>query len=246
MPDKPAESLVALRERREAAIELLGTRYAQDVLELDEFERRVELAQHAATVAELAALVADLDAPAATTALAPVAKRELVPADAVPAKKTLVAIFGGVSRKGGWIVPRRLRTFTVMGGAELDFREARLGPGVHDVTVFCVMGGVEIIVPPGLNVDVEGVGLMGGFEQGSGRVDVDPQAPTLRVRGVAIMGGVDVNERLPGESGRQARKRRRRERREKRELAETGRRALPEARVHGSADGSRKELGPKP
>ena len=44
----------------------------------------------------------------------------------------------------------------------------------------------------------------------------DPEAPLLRIRGFVIMGGVDVETGLPGESEKEARKRRRRERRQRR------------------------------
>jgi hypothetical protein len=40
----------------------------------------------------------------------------------------------------------------------------------------------------------------------------DPDRPLLRITGLALMGAVSVETRLPGESARQARKRRRRER----------------------------------
>ena len=76
------------------------------------------------------------------------------------------------------------------------------------------MGGVEIIVPPHLPVEAEGVAIMGGFDHvDRAPAEPDPGAPLLRVTGLAFMGGVHIEMRLPGESGRDARKRRRRERR---------------------------------
>ena len=54
-----------------------------------------------------------------------------------------------------------------------------------------------------------------------GTIQPDPNAPTLRVTGVAIMGGVDVTVRHAGETARDARRRRKAERREKaREIRE--------------------------
>jgi hypothetical protein len=102
------------------------------------------------------------------------------------------------------------------GGVELDFREAVMPPGVTEVKIFAMWGGVDVIVPPGLNVECHGVGIMGGFDhapEASG--PVDPRAPTLRITGVALMGGVDITVRHVGESGRDARRRRRQERRER-------------------------------
>jgi hypothetical protein len=89
-----------------------------------------------------------------------------------------------------------------------------MGPGVTELTIFALWGGVEVIVPPGMNVESHGVGLLGGFEHAAESTP-DPRAPTLRVTGVALMGGVDITVRHAGESARDARRRRRQERREK-------------------------------
>ena len=66
-----AESLVALRDRREQVISRLSEGYARDLIDVDELERRLDLAHGAHSVAELDPLVADLGdpAPAASTAL---------------------------------------------------------------------------------------------------------------------------------------------------------------------------------
>jgi hypothetical protein len=58
------------------------------------------------------------------------------------------------------------------------------------------MGGVEIIVPEGLNVQVHGFGFMGGYS-GSPVGPLDPAAPTVHVKGFAFMGGVDVKRKGP-------------------------------------------------
>ncbi len=105
----------------------------------------------------------------------------------------------------------------VMGGAGLDFREVRMPPGVTEVRVVAVMGGVEILVPPGLAVESHDFGVMGGFDGvDQAGVETDPDAPRLVIKGFACMGAVEVAVRLPGESGRDARRRRRELRRRQR------------------------------
>src|SRR3954465_3092939 len=54
-----AESLVALRDRREQVISRLSEGYASDLIDVDELERRLDLAHGARSVAELDPLVAD-------------------------------------------------------------------------------------------------------------------------------------------------------------------------------------------
>ena len=116
---------------------------------------------------------------------------------------------------------RRITAIGIMGGAELDFREAVFQPGVTEVHAFAFWGGVEILVPPHVRLESTGIGIMGGFDSGSEAGDEaaeagDPLAPVLRITGVALMGGVEISVRYPGESGREARKRVREERRQRR------------------------------
>jgi len=72
-------------------------------------------------------------------------------------------------------------------------------------------------------VESQGIAIMGGFEhKGDEYHNPDPHAPTLRITGLAIMGGVEVTVRLPGETARDARRRRKLERRERRRLMKGG------------------------
>jgi hypothetical protein len=198
---------------RDRTIGRLSDAFATDLIDVDEFERRVTIAQRSDSLAEIQALVADLPAHAEGTPAAP-APRSTVPAANVRRRGTVFTIMGGVERKGSWTVPRSLNVGVVMGGAMLDLREAWLPPGPIELRVAALMGGVEIIVPPNLPVEAEGVAIMGGFDHvDRAPAEPDPGAPLLRVTGLALMGGVHIEMRLPGESSRDARKRRRRERR---------------------------------
>ena len=60
------------------------------------------------------------------------------------------------------------------------------------------MGDVKILVPADMHVVVDGTPIMGDYGQGKDRVpaDVGPGSPTVRVRGIALMGSVSV-QRLP-------------------------------------------------
>jgi hypothetical protein len=83
--------------------------------------------------------------------------------------------------------------------------------------------GVEIIVPPGVHVELNGFALMGGFGESGGReLPSDPDAPVLRIGGVAVMGGVDLQVRLPGLTAGDARAADRLARREAKRLSRGG------------------------
>lgn len=217
-------ALQRVHDARERAIAVLSDAFAQDALDVDEFERRVTRVHTTDSIAEIESLLADLPNAASATPAAP--SVALVPAgDAAEAPpQTVYAVFGGVDRRGSWTVPRRLKVVAMMGGANLDLREARFPRGVIDLEVKAIFGGVQILVPPGLAVEVQGTAIMGGFQNVNRSPPTpDPDAPLLRVRGVALMGGVDISMRLPGESERGARRRERLEERRQR-------RALPAVR----------------
>jgi hypothetical protein len=211
-------AVVSVREARERTISRLSDAFAVDDLDLEEFERRIGLAHRAESLAALEPLVADLPAASdASTALVPSGSSSTALTVRAPGtgrrSQTLVAIMGGTQRKGRWSAPQRMHVISVMGGTMLDFREADLAPGETTVYVFAVMGGCEIIVPPGLAVDMDGISIMGGFEHlERSPAHRDPDAPYLRVTGVVAMGGVNITTRLVGESERDARRREKAER----------------------------------
>jgi hypothetical protein len=217
------EGAAPLAQTRQVTIDALCEHFANDVMTMEEFERRVDTAHSAGSVDELRELLRDLPGgglPAvAGPGAVPSAARgwSVARADNVRQTGYAVAILGGARRAGRWTPARVNNVIAFCGGAELDFREAVLPPGVTELKIFAMWGGVEVIVPPGLNVECHGVGIMGGFEHApETSLPVHPGAPTLRVTGVALMGGVDVTVRHVGESGRDARRRRRQERRERR------------------------------
>ena len=104
---------------------------------------------------------------------------------------TVVAVMSGAVRKGQWEPAGRFRVLAVMGGVELDFRDADMLDGTTEVTVLAIMGGCKIVVPPDVAVDVNGSGFMGGFSHLRHR-PADQNAPLIRIKGLAVMGGVEV------------------------------------------------------
>lgn len=210
---------VPLQREKDQVVSRLIDHYAADDLTVEEFEARLDSAYAATTAEQLQGLLAGLPVLAATSDQPQASPVQRAPAGTVREHGFQIAILGGYEKKGGWSPPRKLYSLAVMGGAGLDFREAKMPPGVTEVNVLAIMGGVEVLVPPGLAVETHGFGLMGGFEGiDQPGVDTDPEAPRLVIRGMAIMGGVEVAVRLPGESARDARQRRKLERKERRQL----------------------------
>jgi predicted membrane protein len=79
---------------------------------------------------------------------------------------------------------------TLIGGADLDLREADLATTDLMVTKVSLVGGVKLTVPPGVNVDVTSVSLFGGQNV---QAPVDESARTrVHIRSYGISGGVKV------------------------------------------------------
>lgn len=212
-----------LTHTRDVTIDALMEHFANDVMDIDEFERRVGIAHKATTADELKELLHDMPGastlPVPADSQLPVSRTDFSVTSAAHVKEReyALAIMGGTSRKGHWRPARSNVVMALMGGADLDFREAVLSPGITEVKVYTVWGGVDIVVPPGVNVESHGIAIMGGFEStGDSPGRADPDAPTIRITGIAVMGGVDVSVRHAGETKGDARRRRRLERREQR------------------------------
>ena len=207
-----------LRSAREETIDDLCRRFAGDELSLNELERRLEKARSARSRDELRALLSDLKTPVPVVA-GPGAQQQpekprssprndgipeaataeqrpapSIPGAARPSSHMALAIMGGTRRAGHWVPPENLGAVAIMGSVELDFRDAVFRGGEEvEINCFAFWGGIEIVVPPDVHVDTHGFALMGAFEQVSDHgMDPPPGAPTVRINGFALMGGVDV------------------------------------------------------
>jgi hypothetical protein len=173
----PSQLRISDAERHQVA-ELLREAAGDGRIDLEELDERLEATYAAKTYADLVPITLDLPTQGGLVrrpAAAPVPSRPSSPL-VVPGAESArhVAIMGGLERRGDWVVPQRM-------------------------TVVAIMGGAEIIVPPHVHVVMEGVGIMGGYAGPSGKVpeELDENSPTLRVKGVAIWGGVSVTRRRP-------------------------------------------------
>lgn len=198
-----------LAEHRDRVIEQLSSGFAVDRLEVEEYERRVALAHDAGSAAALDALVADL-APASALSADALAATALVPtANVLVPAKHLRVVFGSIERVGAWTVPAHLTARVVCGNVTLDLRDARLAP-VTTIEVSVTMGNVEILVPPGVAVEMDAQPTLANVED---RTEPGPATSVVRVVGRVWLGNVEASTRLPGETRGEAWWRRRAERR---------------------------------
>jgi len=132
----------------------------------------------------------------------------VAPAATVPREKRFLALMGEVRRKGNWTVPSRLHLFAAMGAIRLDLREAQIPAEGVEIDATAMMGEVRIVLPPGLHAEVDGLAVLGEFSDRTAGAASTLDAPVIRVKGVAFMGAVRVETRLPNEGMMEAWKRR--------------------------------------
>lgn len=198
MSDNPGSP--GLERYREYVIDKLSEGYSADRIGEEEFERRVEIATSAQSEAVLQSLIADMHVAGSApppAASAPRAAERSVFADyqvnygEAPKEASVIAIFSGSDRKGVWEPPKVLNAITIFGGADIDLREAPIPADGMTINAVAIFGGVDIIVPEGVNVRLGGAGIFGAFE-GKRLKQGNPDAPTIKIDGIALFGGVDV------------------------------------------------------
>ena len=101
-----------------------------------------------------------------------------------------VAIFGGTDKKfhsenlqGGKIT-------TLFGGSNIDLRDSNIN-GEASIEIFCMFGGVELLVPSNWKVNQDATAILGGVSDERSNIELDTIA-TLNIRGFVMFGGVEL------------------------------------------------------
>jgi hypothetical protein len=179
---------------RERIAQVLHKATAEGRLDIHELDERLAAVYAAKTYGELVPITADLvlsglPQPPVVPQYQPAVSNRI---GGEPGSAVSVAFWSGVDRKGQWVVPRLHNAVAVMGGIDLDLTNANFAEAEVTISVFAFWGGVDIRVPDDINVKVDGFGFMGAFENRAPSRPHIPGAPTVRITGLAIMGGVEV------------------------------------------------------
>lgn len=103
-----------------------------------------------------------------------------------------LAIMGGVARRSSSQAFQGADLTAVMGGCEIDLRQASIAQGIEaTIEVFAFWGGIEIQVPDDWTVVTRVMPLMGGVEDKT-RVLPGAYEKRLVVRGIVVMGGAVI------------------------------------------------------
>jgi hypothetical protein len=183
--ERDASTRAADTDRIQVA-QLLTDAAAQGRLQMSDYEDRLTRAYAARTYAELDSLRSDLIGSSVSAPGGGAGK----PAPSM----LLLAIMSAFERRGRWNVPKKLTTFALWGGGVIDLRYADFTSTEVDIHACSIMGGQTILLPPEVNVEIHGHGVMGGFDHhvtGEGT----PGAPTVRIRGFSLWGGVGIKRK---------------------------------------------------
>jgi hypothetical protein len=172
---------------RERAVVTLRDGAEHGRLTFDELAQRTELAYEATTGAELGRLVADLPQAAPEAEVARPAAGKL--------RRWNIAVLGGCDRKGRWRPAAHSVALAVLGGVDLDLRDAVIEGDELVLTAVAVLGGIDIVVPEGVEVHVSGFAVLGGNDHEEGTAPVRPGGPVIRLRCYSVLGGIDVDVR---------------------------------------------------
>ena len=187
---------------RDRTLEALGQHAAAGRLTLDEHEERASLVLAAKTRDDLAAVTRDLPAvdQAAPLVQAPAAQPAVAgPAARPAATRWFVAIMGGSHRRGRLRPASVVNAVAIMGGDEIDLRDAEIDANGLTLNMFAVMGGSTIYLPNTVDVEVSGFSFMGGNTERGAVREPRPGAPVVHIRSYNLMGGNTI-WRLPPEA----------------------------------------------
>jgi hypothetical protein len=106
----------------------------------------------------------------------------------------VVAIFGGGEYRFDGQTMRGGEATAIFGGCKLDLRNAEIAGDSMTIQCKAVFGGIEMLVPPHWNVTVQGMPVLGGFDN---KAAVRPAAnglpvKTLIVEGTVLLGGIEI------------------------------------------------------
>ena len=102
-----------------------------------------------------------------------------------------IAVLGGFQRKVGSDEFRGGELTAFMGGCHVDLRGAKMAGNEAVLTVFAMMGGIELKVPEDWRVVVDVVPFLGGIEDRTTQPQ-ESSSPRLVVKGFVMMGGVEL------------------------------------------------------
>lgn len=174
---------------RDAATHQLQAAFAEGRLDDAEFDERMRAALTARTRGQLEQLLTDLPDP-----LPSAPGRSVAAAAGRPPGRFAITFKSSIRRAGRWRVPEHYTAVIYKGTGWLDLRAAELTAPVTTIVAVAYKSRVDILVPPGVRVEVGGFGATTGAEDDA---VLPSDAPVVHVRGYAYKGTIEARSRPP-------------------------------------------------
>ncbi len=188
MFQKDPDAVLIREEERHYAEELLKEAFAQNRLDLDEYEKRTELLVNAKTRAELEYLIRDISQSGIASQYSKPERR----AEYSPLSSPHITIMG--DRTASLALANEDHTLvTVMGSSKVYITASLLNHGTLILSGATVMGELIVYVPEGVSIYVKAVPIMA-------EITVDPKIPQVArnrepdiiIKGAVIMGEINI------------------------------------------------------
>lgn len=184
---------------RQRILDDLSGTFSQDRIGIDEYEQRVQAVTAAKDDRELIAINADILHPEHYAGNNSNSKADIkmsqrgqamINYGIAPSHKDSIAIFSGSDLNGEFLAPRKMDSVAIFGGINIDLRRAAIPADGMTIEAVAIFGGVNIIVPEGVQIQVDGVAIFGGFTRP--QASFAESGPLIKITGAAIFGGVEV------------------------------------------------------
>ncbi len=190
-----------LKQARREAVHALCVAQAREQLSVELFEQRLALVREAPTTAAVWQILGDIGDPGGDDRLQRLDTPLPVdqPAAVAPLERLRVsAIFSGAKRSGRWTVPLVIEARIRFGNVKLDLRDAWFDSDTVEIEVDAICGALDLIVPPGTQVENEISETLSGSDHKRGRASAaEWNGLLVRLSGSMFMSGLKISERPP-------------------------------------------------
>ncbi|WP_395344649.1 DUF1707 and DUF2154 domain-containing protein [Ningiella sp. W23] len=187
LEDRPIEQV------KEEVIDVLVHNYSRGYISADAFERRLDVVIESESTVAMKAEVEDLEA-LPDDFISESKEKQFAPQyaeESAEESDILVNVMGGSDLRGSWVVPKKITSVSIMGGATLDFSDAQFSSPNTTIYSVAIMGGDTIYVPENVNVVCKAFCLMGGISNKAPSMG-GRNAPTITIKGFMLMGGSNI------------------------------------------------------
>ncbi len=195
------EGEMDMEAKREQLIDFLTECFARDIIDTDEYERRVAAIQSANSYGELEPIVQDLRDPGASfTRVARPDRKELNrnelnrnELDLTRGKKPqrILSILSNQQLAGDWLNRDSVLVQALLASVTCDLRDSRLF-SITRIQIYCLMAKLKIYIPRGIALESNVAPILAEICQKERSPAQMPGAPIIQMSGVLIMSELHI------------------------------------------------------